>query len=230
MSWLGKQILFSGAALIAVLLLSEFSNLDLLLQTRFFDAQSGSWIWDKDEPVLKFILYDGVRFIYGLGAISLLAFVAFCGNLPSLESRRRGLLIVSVSLLLIPLVVNVLKDATNIPCPRNLEAFGGEYPHITLFSGFPQGSLLSHNVACFPAGHASGAFALLSIFFLVKKKRNRVMLVISVLLLAWIIGLYKMIIGDHFLSHTIVSMLLSWLLILGVAHVFDPKFEPYIVS
>ncbi len=219
-------MLLSSASLIAVVILFEFSNLDVVLQAKFFDAQSASWIWDKEEPILRFILYDGVRFIYALGALSLLAFVAFCGNLPSLASRRQGLLIVSVSLLLIPLVVNVAKDTTNIPCPRNLVTFGGEYPHVTLFSGYPENSSVSHNVACFPAGHASGAFALLSIFFLIQKRRNRAVLVVSVLALAWIIGLYKMIIGDHFLSHTIVSMLLAWLLILGVAHVFEPEFDP----
>jgi membrane-associated PAP2 superfamily phosphatase len=35
--------------------------------------------------------------------------------------------------------------------------------------------------------------------------------------LAWSMGTYKMLIGDHFLSHTIVTMLLSWLIILMVA-------------
>ncbi len=29
----------------------------------------------------------------------------------------------------------------------------------------------------------------------------------------WIMGAYKMLIGDHFLSHTIVTMLLAWLII-----------------
>jgi membrane-associated PAP2 superfamily phosphatase len=31
-------------------------------------------------------------------------------------------------------------------------------------------------------------------------------------------GLYKMVIGDHFLSHTIISMLLAWLIACLVAY------------
>ena len=39
-------------------------------------------------------------------------------------------------------------------------------------------------------------------------------------------GLYKMFVGDHFLSHTIVTMVLSWLLILLIVKFVD-KFERY---
>ncbi len=39
-------------------------------------------------------------------------------------------------------------------------------------------------------------------------------------------GLYKMFVGDHFLSHTIITMVLSWLIILLIVKLTE-KFERY---
>ena len=36
-------------------------------------------------------------------------------------------------------------------------------------------------------------------------------------LTGWITGLYKMMNGDHFLSHTVTTMLLAWILIFLVS-------------
>lgn len=74
----------------------------------------------------------------------------------------------------------------------------------------------TENIRCYHAGHASGGFALISLVFLFKSKRNKVIAAVSALAIGWSMGLYKMLIGDHFLSHTIVTMLLAWLTILIV--------------
>jgi membrane-associated PAP2 superfamily phosphatase len=66
------------------------------------------------------------------------------------------------------------------------------------------------------AGHASGGFALLSLFFLFKTARKSIGVVLFALTIGWSMGLYKMAIGDHFLSHTIITMLIAWLIILIV--------------
>jgi len=34
--------------------------------------------------------------------------------------------------------------------------------------------------------------------------------------IGWSMGTYKMLIGDHFLSHTTITMILAWLLILMI--------------
>jgi membrane-associated PAP2 superfamily phosphatase len=78
---------------------------------------------------------------------------------------------------------------------------------------------------CFPAAHASGGFALLSLYFLFKKRRNRRLALGFALTLGWLMGGYKMVVGDHFISHTLITMELAWLLINFVAF-----FENYIWS
>ena len=54
----------------------------------------------------------------------------------------------------------------------------------------------------------------MALFFLFKKPRNQKIALGVALVLAWVTGGYKMSIGDHFLSHTLISMILGWLIIL----------------
>jgi membrane-associated PAP2 superfamily phosphatase len=43
-------------------------------------------------------------------------------------SYKKGLIIVCLSLVLVPLTVGALKAVTNIPCPKNITYYGGHYP------------------------------------------------------------------------------------------------------
>jgi membrane-associated PAP2 superfamily phosphatase len=69
---------------------------------------------------------------------------------------------------------------------------------------------------CYPAGHASGGFALMSLFFLFKTYKNRIIALLFAFVIGWSMGVYKMLIGHHYLSHTVITMILSWLLILAI--------------
>ena len=55
----------------------------------------------------------------------------------------------------------------------------------------------------------SSGFTLYAWAFLPRLKNYRWQIAAGVTLLAWAMGLYKMAIGDHFLSHTVVSMFLG---------------------
>jgi len=81
-------------------------------------------------------------------------------------------------------------------------------------------------IKCWPAGHASGGFALLSLFFLFKSRKNKKIAIITALSVGWAMGLYKMVIGDHFLSHTIITMMLAWLIVLIIAKFVDTVVYP----
>ncbi|SFV54930.1 PAP2 family protein [hydrothermal vent metagenome] len=41
------------------------------------------------------------------------------------------------------------------------------------------------------------------------------------MIIGWSMGLYKMMIGDHFLSHTLITMVLAWLIILIIAKIVN---------
>jgi len=99
-----------------------------------------------------------------------------------------------------------------MPCPKNSIRYGGVFPKTKLWQHYPK--TINKTVKCFPAGHASGGFALMSLYFLFRKKRFKIYGLILGILLGWSMGIYKMLIGDHYLSHTIVSMILAWIIIL----------------
>jgi membrane-associated PAP2 superfamily phosphatase len=107
-------------------------------------------------------------------------------------------------------MVSGLKAVTNVACPAQLTLFGGSTPHVSLFSHYPEGQRPANQQRCFPAGHASGGFAVLSLLLLFKSRRHQRQIIVIGLLLGWVMGLYKMLIGDHFLSHTLTSMLIAW--------------------
>ncbi|MFA5454365.1 MAG: phosphatase PAP2 family protein [Sulfurimonas sp.] len=73
-------------------------------------------------------------------------------------------------------------------------------------------------------------FALLSLFFLFKSQRNQKRAVIIALLIGFSIGIYKMLIGDHFFSHTIIAMLIAWLIILLIDSLITIQQRIYIAK
>ena len=90
-------------------------------------------------------------------------------------------------------------------------------PYIRLFESYAENQRPAEKQQCFPAGHASGGFALMALYFLFKSKRNRRYGLVSGIVTGWIMGSYKMFIGDHFLSHTLVTMISAWLIINSIA-------------
>ena len=58
---LNKQILLTTILLIVVICLFQFTNLDIFIQSFFYDFESKNWLIDKNEPILKLFLYDGLK-------------------------------------------------------------------------------------------------------------------------------------------------------------------------
>ena len=210
---LNKQILLTTILLIVVICLFQFTNLDIFIQSFFYDFESKNWLIDKNEPILKLFLYDGLKKAIIIFNVLILIALLFFRKKQIVQEYKKGLLIVLLSAIFIPSIIGSLKAITNTPCPCNIVKFGGTYPDIKVFDKYPENFIQKSKAKCWPAGHASGGFALMSLFFLFKTPKNRKIALAIVLVLAWSMGNYKMLLGDHFLSHTIITMLLSWLII-----------------
>ena len=94
-----------------------------------------------------------------------------------------------------------------VPCPYNLLEYGGtEKAHSVIY-------FLLHRSAdaggCFPAGHASGGFALLGLVFLVHSRRESISVILMSSLIGLSMGFYQQARGAHFLSHTLATQALS---------------------
>lgn len=218
-----KQMALTTLALIATVFLFSWFDIDLWLQDHFYNTELKQWILDRNQKTARLIFYDGIKRVYILFALGLAVALVCFRKHARIRAYRQGLVIVLLSSLAVPLAVAGLKSITNTPCPRNIAHYNGDYPYVTLLKSYPATFKKTENMRCFPAAHASGGFALLSLFFLFKSRKNRTIALAAAMTLGWSTGIYKMLIGDHFLSHTMVTMMLAWLIILSIAGIIHSK-------
>ena len=218
---LNKQLLISIVLLIATIIIFQITDLDIVVQDLFFDLMTQQWILDRNDRILDFIFYSGIKKLLILVAVVILLALIFFRKKAIIDTYKKGLLIVLLSAIFVPSVVGGLKAVTNTPCPKNIGHYGGNYPDLKVFDNYPKDFKQKSKIRCWPAGHASGGFALLSLFFLFKRTENRKKAIIFALVIGWSMGIYKMLIGDHFLSHTIITMLLAWSIVLAIAKIIQ---------
>ncbi len=220
---LNKQIFVTTIFLLVVIALFELTSLDILVQEKFFILNTNSWILNRDEAILKFIFYDGIKKLLIIFALVLLFSLIFFRKKELIKNYKKGLIIVILASIIVPLAIGSLKAVSNTPCPKNIEYFGGDYPNIKVFDSYPKEFIQNSKIKCWPAGHASGGFALMALFFLFKKRKNQIIALLFALSIGWSMGTYKMLIGDHFLSHTIITMVIAWLIILILAKIIQKE-------
>ena len=89
---LNNQILITAFLLIAVIALFQFSNLDIFVQNFFYNFETKNWIIDKNEPILKFFFYDGIKNLLILFAIGILFSLIFLRKRKFVQEYKKGLL------------------------------------------------------------------------------------------------------------------------------------------
>lgn len=218
-----KSIGITFLILVFTIIFFSISNTDYIIQNKFYNFTTNSWILNRDEQPYKLIFYDGIKKVLILIALLFIVSIIFLKENKIVKEYRRGFLIVIISAILVPSITGSLKKITNMPCPKNEIHYNGKMKRTMVWEKYNDFYSNMPKIACWPAGHASGGFALLSLFFLFKTKRNKYIAVIGALSIGWSMGIYKMLIGDHFLSHTIITMILSWLIILIVSKVINKK-------
>lgn len=203
------------------LLVFEVFPIDMLVQSFFYDQETQTWLWSKREPIAALLLYTGPKALIILFAVILVVALIFRAlsnaSFSSLEIDTKRIVIVLLSLLIVPSVIGGLKATTNGACPSNLKNFGGDIVFVSALAPYPIDEVPTKKQRCFPAGHASGGFALMALFFLFNNKNHQKIALITANIIGWTMGGYKMVIGDHFLSHTIITQLIAWALICLIA-------------
>jgi membrane-associated PAP2 superfamily phosphatase len=215
-----KDIIITVIALTITVLFFEISSFNHLIQELFYFADTDTWIVSKNNHIMGIIFYSGIKAFFILFVLGLIIALLFFGKSEFIQNHKSGLRVVLVSCISIPLIVGSLKATTNMPCPDQLKVYGGVAQEYSVFDNLkPEDSL--KNYKCYPAGHSSGGFALMSLFFLFTLKKYKTIALTSAIGLGWTIGSYKMIIGDHFIGHTAITMVLAWLVILIIVRVSE---------
>jgi membrane-associated PAP2 superfamily phosphatase len=113
------------------------------------------------------------------------------------------------SLLLGVALINLLKHASRTSCPWDLAEFGGNAFYV---SHWAWGVLDGGPGHCFPAGHASAAFAFIGGYFALRPVSPRAAMAWLACAMAagFVLGLAQQLRGAHFMSHTLWTAWLCW--------------------
>ncbi len=194
------------AAALAPVLAWDASALDLPL-ARWFGTAQGFAL--THEWWLQEVLHTGARQA-AWALVLLLAAMIWrpLGPLRALPRAHRAGLVAGI--LLAALVVQVLKRSSLTSCPWDLQAFGGGARYV---SHWRWGVADGGGGHCFPAGHASTAFAFLAGFFWLRPWAPRVARawLFVTLLAGMVFGAVQMARGAHFLSHVLWAGWFCWL-------------------
>lgn len=210
-------------------LVFEHSQLDIRISELFYS--NGHWLLEKGAQPYAFIFYDLPKALLILLAVYLIAvlIIKYRQPLPDAASQHRrkfdrfllplpireiGYLLIIIAI--VPTTIATLKGVTHVSCPNDLVVFNGDLPYLNLW----QNIVAATPARCFPAAHASAGFSLYGLAFLPTLKKYRYQIFTTVTALGWTMGLYKMLFGDHFFSHTLVSMLLSLTIACALATLF----------
>lgn len=214
-----QQVILCILLLAAILLLETYTNIDLRIQNLFYSADSGWIISPEAHRRWSFIFYKGIKnLVIAAGIISLLIFVASY-KLPRLLRLRHPALLLFLSIVFVPLIVAGSKQLTNVYCPDQLEIYGGRFPRAGVLERYPEGFVQLKRGKCFPAGHATVGFALMMLYFCFEKRRQKIIALSAAITAGWITGTYQMLRGEHFLSHTLFTMVASWLVIIIIVQI-----------
>ncbi|MGJ7609860.1 MULTISPECIES: phosphatase PAP2 family protein [unclassified Variovorax] len=162
----------------------------------------------RSNPFMVHVMHEGARDLSWVLVIGLLAAIRWpLGFLKRLTTGARAQLALTV--LASVIAVSLLKNLSQTSCPWDLQEFGGVARYVSHWSwgvndGGPGG--------CFPAGHASAAFAYVGGYFVLRRVSDRAAAVwLGVAVVAgFALGVSQQLRGAHYMSHTLWTGWVCW--------------------
>jgi len=199
-----RPLAFTLVAL-ALLIAWDSTSLDLVL-ARLVGTPMG-FPWRNDWFLVK-VMHEGAKSLSWLLVIGLFAGIRWPVSVLRLLARRERVQL-ALTVLASVLVVSLIKRHSATSCPWDLQAFGGVARYVSHWSfGVRDGG----GGECFPAGHASAAFAYVGGYFAFRRAAPRVARIwLGVALAAGLVlGLSQQLRGAHFMSHTLWTAWICW--------------------
>ena len=200
---------------LTLLILFPPQALDIAISGLFFDGQG----WPlKNDFFFNVVQYKSSKII-PIGAALASVYVL----VKNLIANRRGLqpdsywiyrpLYIIIAMLACVLVVWWLKASTGVYCPWSVSYFSGDHALRE-----PTWSWVFQDGRCWPSGHSGTGFCLLALFFALRDKYPQLArkTLVAVLLLGTICSLTRIVQGAHFLSHTLATALIDWIICAGL--------------
>lgn len=183
----------------------DASGLDLPM-AHLFASRAGFAL--RDNWMLVHVMHEGAKALSWVIVILLAVAIARpFGFLRGLDRGERVQLALSVIASVI--VVSLIKHGSRTSCPWDLDAFGGVAQYVSHWSW---GRLDGGPGRCFPAGHASAAFAFLGGYFLLARRLPSVARwwLLGAVVSGLLLGLGQQMRGAHYMSHTLWTAWICW--------------------
>lgn len=192
----------------------EATGIDLWLQDHFYNFATHRWLVDSEAPLPRMLFYLGAKRLVRYVGYILLAAALFYKQLPFLKIPRRGLWVAVLTLSTAPPLVGYGKRHTDTFTPSQIRRYGGDYPYVKVIEHYPENDRPAKRGRAFPAGHASGGFALLALAGLATTARGRALGLATGFTLGTVMGTYQMLRGAHYLVDTLVTAIFCWIVFL----------------
>lgn len=212
-----KELLALSFGFIFLMFVSSTTGIDLFIAKLFYNNES-KWFY-RNQFVFENIFHKGGIWL----TISIFLWLFY--KLLSTGFNKKNdkdfvyYFLVLVSSMLSIILIAFLKNHTTLPCPWDLQIFGGAQFGVSVFSLFSRDLPSGH---CFPAGHSSGGYCFLSLYlihFRLFGERNFKKLSFG-LILGVIFGMTQQMRGAHFLSHDLATIAVSIIIPLITTHIY----------
>ena len=168
----------------------------------------------RNNAFLVHVMHEGARNLSWLLVIGLFAAIRWpVGILRKLPTRGRAQLALTV--LASVLAVSLIKHFSDTSCPWDLREFGGVAHYVSHWAwGVNDGGA----GGCFPAGHASAAFAYVGGYFVLRRVSPRAALIwLGTAVVAGLaLGLSQQLRGAHYMSHTLWTAWVCWVVAFAI--------------
>jgi membrane-associated PAP2 superfamily phosphatase len=139
----------------------DAAGIDRALSDAFYDPATRAFPL-RHAWLLDVVMHHWAKVLVGsLGALCVAGY-ALSFAVPPLAAHRRTLLFLALAMGLSTLTVSGLKLLFSRHCPWDLDLYGGFAPYEGLLQSVAEGLKPGH---CFPGGHSSTGFALMSFYF-----------------------------------------------------------------
>lgn len=198
---LAVALLISASLL---LLLGQYTDLDLTLADLYFDSAHRKFFWDNTWFAKDF-MHDGVKNVVVWSGFAIITTVVLdlVVRFRWLDTlRRTQLRVLALAAVVEPFVIRSLKKASALHCPWGVDRYGGQTPFLRLLDSVPPDWQAGH---CFPAGHASAGMWLcaLAVLWLPHSPRKALIAYLGGLSFGLLLGWVQQMRGQHFLTHTL---------------------------
>ena len=185
----------------------EWGGIDRLIADAIFQLEGGRWAL-RSHFITSTIIHKTGKHLSLLIALTVLIGFALSFLKPRFRDWRRPAIYLLVAAGGGSGLISLLKSVTHISCPWDFSPYGGERDYVSVFHEL----FTRTGEDCFPAGHASGGYAWLALYFvgLHLNSRKRWLGLAIPLGVGIVFGISQQLRGAHFISHDLWTLGICW--------------------